>query len=141
MAATSAIADSLDRQKLHFVDVDGTRTRYYEDGAGEPLVLVHGGNFGSGYSLDCWSLNFSTLARHFRVYALDKLGQGHTDNPKDDDYTFDAVYRHFRGFLEAVGIRGMLGIPAGARSATPLARTTGDAGIYQFDAVFKRPVP
>ena len=33
------------------------RTRYYEDGQGEPLVLFHGGEFGSLYTLDSWSLN------------------------------------------------------------------------------------
>ena len=42
MAALSAIADSLDQRKLHFVDVDGIRTRYYEDGAG---VIKGGGHY------------------------------------------------------------------------------------------------
>ena len=38
----SPLVDTLDRQKIKFVDVNGVRTRYYEDGAGEPLVLIHG---------------------------------------------------------------------------------------------------
>ena len=76
--ASSAVVDTLDSQKIRFVDVDGIRTRYYEDGAGEPLVLFHGGHFGEWYSLDCWSLNLADLAKHFHVYAVDKLGQGST---------------------------------------------------------------
>ena len=32
----------------------------------------------------------------------DKLGQGHTDNPKNDDYTMRAVVQHLAGFLDAM---------------------------------------
>lgn len=126
METTGRIADSLDRSKLHYVDVDGIRTRYYEDGEGQPLLLVHGGQFGMGYSLDCWSLNLSTLAKSFHVYALDELGQGFTDNPAtDDDYTFEAVYRHFTGFVRAMGIAQ--GCFAGhSRGALPVARLALD---------------
>lgn len=92
-----------------FVDVGGIRTRYFERGEGEILVLFHGGNFGSQDAVDCaedWGLNFDGLGRHFHVYAVDKLGQGYTDNPEsDDDYTMAAVVRHAYGFLQAVGLR------------------------------------
>jgi hypothetical protein len=69
--AASTVTDTLDTTKIHWVDVDGVRTRYYEDGRGEPLVLVHGDHFGFIDSLDCWSLNFDGLAERFHVYALD----------------------------------------------------------------------
>lgn len=121
-AAGSAAADTLDPQRIRFVEVDGIRTRYYEAGAGEPLVLVHGGQFGPGYSLDSWSMNLHVLARSFHVYALDRLGQGHTDNPKSDDaYTFEALFQHFRGFLEAVGVRGAHFV-GHSRGGLPIAR-------------------
>jgi 2-hydroxy-6-oxo-6-(2'-carboxyphenyl)-hexa-2,4-dienoate hydrolase len=105
------------------------RTRYYEDGQGEPLVLVHGGQFGPGYSLDSWSLNLPVLARRFHVYALDRLGQGHTGNPRtDDDYTAEALYRHFRGFLDAAGVgpASFVGHSRGALPITRLALETPD---------------
>ena len=92
-----------------FVDVDGIRTRYFEKGAGEIVVLFHGGSFGSTTSADSaddWDLNFDGLARWFRVFAVDKLGQGYTDNPANDDYTMDAVVRHAAGTLHALGIAG-----------------------------------
>ena len=70
-----------------FIDVEGIRTRYFERGSGETVVLVHGGAFGSttgACSADDWDLNFDGLAQWFRVFAIDKLGQGYTDNPRTD---------------------------------------------------------
>lgn len=97
--------DALDRSKLRFVDVGGIRTRYYEDGEGEPLVLIHGGHFGFVDSLDTWSLNLKGLARHFRVLALDRVGQGYTGSPtRDDDYTQDFTLRHVLQWLNVVGL-------------------------------------
>ena len=99
------IADGLDLYHVRFVDVNGTRTRYYEAGTGAPLVLVHGGQFGSLYSLDCWSLNLLGLADLFHVYAFDRLGQGYTDNPASDgDYQFDTVMEHARGFRRSLDV-------------------------------------
>jgi pimeloyl-ACP methyl ester carboxylesterase len=90
--------------KGKFITIDGVKTHYYEKGRGRPLVLVHGGNFGSTASSGgavSWSLNIDGLARHHRVIAVDKLGQGYTGNPKRDaDYTMAAVVRHLGGFLE-----------------------------------------
>ncbi len=91
-----------------FIDVDGVRTRYFERGSGETVVLVHGGAFGSttgACSADDWDLNFDGLARWFRVFAIDKLGQGYTGNPKtDDDYTMHAAVHHAYATLRALGI-------------------------------------
>lgn len=91
-----------------FIDVAGVRTRYFERGEGHPLVLFHGGEFGYKPSADCaedWGLNFDGLSKWFHVYAVDKLGQGYTDNPKrDEDYTMDAVVQHAHGFLRAMGL-------------------------------------
>ena len=64
---------------------------------------------------DDWDLNFDALSEHYRVYALDKLGMGFTDNPKTDaDYTIQAQTDHVSRFLETLasarrisaGIRG-----------------------------------
>ena len=89
-----------------WVDVDGIRTRYFVAGKGEPLFLLHGGNFGQADNVDCaenWALNWEGFARSFRVFAVDKLGQGFTDNPPNDDYTIEAVVRHAQGFIRAMG--------------------------------------
>jgi pimeloyl-ACP methyl ester carboxylesterase len=97
--------DGLDLDRTRFVEADGIQTRVYEAGAGEPLVLVHGGGFGSLYSLDAWSLNLRALAQRFRVVAFDKLGQGYTGNPETDaDYTFGRLYRHAVALLERLDL-------------------------------------
>ena len=98
------VADGLDERNLRFADVAGVRTRYYEGGSGEPLVLLHGGQYGHLYSLDSWSLNLPGLERGFRVFAPDKFGQGFTPPPaRDEDYTYEALYAHTAAFLEAMG--------------------------------------
>ena len=89
-----------------FVDAAGVNTRYFEAGSGEPIVLVHGGQFGFYSSALDWSTVFDLLARDFHVYALDKIGQGYTDNPKhESDYVMETTVWHLRAFLAAVGIQ------------------------------------
>ena len=97
----------MDQRK--FIDVEGIETCYYEAGDGPPLVLFHGGNFGSDDLADCaldWGLNFDGLAERYRVIAIDKIGQGYTANPKtDDDYTMAATVGHAAATLDALGLK------------------------------------
>jgi pimeloyl-ACP methyl ester carboxylesterase len=92
-----------------FVDVDGIKTRYFEGGQGEPLILFHGGHFGANDNVDLannWDLNWPHFVKSFHVYALDKLGQGYTDLPKrDEDYTMGAVVQHGYGFIRKMGLQ------------------------------------
>ena len=91
-----------------FIDVDGIRTHYYVKGDGPPLVLIHGGAFGHPTAADSafdWSTNFDALAERYRVFAIDKLGQGYTDIPKqDEDYCMAAVVDHAAATLRALGL-------------------------------------
>ena len=110
-----------------FIDVNGIRTRYFEKGAGPIVVLFHGGHFGSHDAADCaedWNLNFDGLAQWFHVYAVDKIGQGYTDNPKrDEDYTVATVVQHAYDFLKVLGLRRVH--PVGhSRGAYLVARLT-----------------
>jgi pimeloyl-ACP methyl ester carboxylesterase len=96
----------------------------HESGDGPPLVLVHGGGFGSLYSLDCWSTVLGPLADDFHVVAFDKLGQGHTDNPPTDDgYTFETLLAHATALLDslALGPAHLVGHSMGALLATRIA--------------------
>jgi len=94
-----------------FIDVDGIRTRYFDKGSGEVLLLVHGSHFGTPDACESaldWEFNFDALARSFRVIAMDKLGQGFTDNPKTDaDYTMAATVQHAAGLLQALGLKNV----------------------------------
>lgn len=119
----------------NFVNIDGINTRYYEfgirDGEAESaIVLIHGGQFGALVSADSWNLNFEGLAEKFHVYAFDKLGMGYTDNPRsDDEYTFEALLAHARGFLSKMGLKRchIVGHSRGALLATCIALESPEA--------------
>lgn len=88
-----------------FVVVNGAKTRYFQAGSGEPLLLVGGGQFGTPSGATVWDLNFGELTAHFRVIALDKLGQGYTDNPRrPEDYVIGSAVEHLRDFVAALDI-------------------------------------
>jgi 2-hydroxy-6-oxo-6-(2'-carboxyphenyl)-hexa-2,4-dienoate hydrolase len=102
-------ADAMRESDAKYVDVNGIRTRYFEKGSGEPLVLVHGGQPTSadGTAWD-WQRNFDGLAERFHVYALDRVGQGYTGNPHaEDGYRnyYPLVVEHVWGFIQALGLK------------------------------------
>lgn len=104
--------------------VNGIRTRCLEAGHGAPMLLVHGGHFGRGGCAEDWELNFDTLSQHFKVYAIDKLGMGFTDNPlRDDDYVIDSQARHIYDFIEELGLKRvhLVGHSRGGYAVTRLA--------------------
>ena len=94
-----------------FIDVNGIRTRYLDKGQGEVLLLVHGSHMGTPDACESamdWEFNFDVLARWFRVIAMDKLGQGYTDNPKSDsDYTMAATVDHAAGLLQTLQLNNV----------------------------------
>lgn len=92
---------SIDGLEAKFVDVGGVRTRYYDNGRGEPIVLVHGGGMGGASTANNWSRNIRGLAERFRVIAVDRLAQGMTGNPKDDaDFTNQGAVSHVYQFIQ-----------------------------------------
>ena len=101
----------MQKEDGQFIDVDGIRTHYYTKGNGPPLVLIHGGAFGHPTAADSgfdWSSNFDALAERYRVFAIDKLGQGYTDIPKrDEDYCMASVVDHAAATLRALGLENV----------------------------------
>jgi pimeloyl-ACP methyl ester carboxylesterase len=92
--------------------VNGVRTRYYEMGEGDPLVLVHGGGWSGNASANVWSKSIPLFAKRFHVFASDKLGSGMTDNPQDDndlniqgevDHIYDFIRQLKLGMVHLVG--------------------------------------
>lgn len=85
------------------VTVDGLVTGYLEAGHGDPVVLLHGGEFGAGAELG-WEHTIDALARHYRVLAPDMLGFG--DSAKVIDFTDGRGMRirHIARFCEVLDI-------------------------------------
>jgi pimeloyl-ACP methyl ester carboxylesterase len=65
--------------KRRMLVVDGLATSFLEAGVGngDPLVLLHGGEFGASAELG-WERNIGTLASCHHVIAPDQLGYGQT---------------------------------------------------------------
>jgi pimeloyl-ACP methyl ester carboxylesterase len=92
-------------ENAKYVDADGIRTRYFEAGQGEPLVLIHGGSYGSFYNAEDWEHNFDGLAEHFRVIAYDRIGLGFSDNPRtDEEYVIGTSVDHAYALIRALGL-------------------------------------
>ena len=87
------------------VTVDGFVTAYLEAGAGEPVVLLHGGEFGASAEL-AWERTIGALAARYRVVAPDMLGYG--DSAKVVDFVDGRGLRirHVARFCDLLGIRG-----------------------------------
>jgi pimeloyl-ACP methyl ester carboxylesterase len=66
------------------VTIDGHRIHYYTGGSGTPIVLVHGLG---GRSEDWANLMPQLMRDHRQVYALDLLGFGQSDKPRDVAYS------------------------------------------------------
>lgn len=83
-----------------FVELEGVRVRYVDEGQGPPVVLIHG--FAS--SLETWDPVIPRLveAGH-RVVALDLRGFGWTDRPPGD-YSSEAQARLVLALMDRLGI-------------------------------------
>jgi pimeloyl-ACP methyl ester carboxylesterase len=76
---------------------------YHEAGAGDPLVLLHGGGPGAS-AWSNWKQNVAPLAAHFRVLAIDQPGYGRSDKPVIKGGMWEFYARAVRGLLDELGI-------------------------------------
>src|SRR3954465_9975745 len=63
-----------------FLEVDGVRLHYIEQGQGEPLVLIHG----NGTLIQDFTINglVARLSERFRVIVFDRPGYGYSTRPR-----------------------------------------------------------
>lgn len=85
------------------VVVDGLTTGYLEAGEGDPVVLLHGGEFGASADLG-WERTIGALAERFRVLAPDMLGYGHSAKVVDFVDGRGMRIRHVARFCEVLGV-------------------------------------
>lgn len=137
--------------------VEGLTTGYLEAGQGDPIVLLHGGEFGISADIG-WEHNIAPLAQHYRVLALDMLGFGESAKVIDFNDGRGMRIRHIARFCEAVGVEaahfvgnsmGAVNLFVDATSASPLLparsmtmicgggeiqRNKHSAALYDYDA-------
>jgi 2-hydroxymuconate-semialdehyde hydrolase len=83
--------------------VDGLVTSYLEAGQGDPVVLLHGGEFGVSAEFG-WEHNIAALAAHHRVLAPDMLGFGGTAKVVDFNDGRGMRIRHIARFCEVLDV-------------------------------------
>jgi haloalkane dehalogenase len=82
-----------------FVEVEGSRLHYIDEGEGDPILFLHG-NPTSSY---LWRNVIPHLTPYGRVIALDLIGMGRSDKP-DIEYRFFDHVRYVEGFIAALGL-------------------------------------
>jgi len=88
----------------HYVELNGLRVHYVDEGSGEPILCLHGE--------PTWSYLYrkliSPLAERHRVLAFDFVGFGRSDKLTDrKDYTFELHRKTLVGFIDALKLEGI----------------------------------
>lgn len=144
----------------HCVQVDGLRTGYLEAGTGDPVVLLHGGEFGANAEIG-WEHTIDALARRYRVLAPDMLGFGESAKVVDFTDGRGMRIRHIARFCEVMGIdsahfvgnsMGAINLLVDATSESPvlpvrsvvaicgggeIQRNEHVSALYDYDATFE----
>ena len=102
-----------------FIEIEGMRIHYRDEGAGQPLVLLHG--FGS--SLYTWDRWVRQLAGTRRLIRLDLPGFGLTGPAPDGDYSAERYVRVVAALLDSLGVErtDIAGNSMGGRTALMFA--------------------
>jgi len=80
-----------------YVQLGPTRTWYDEHGAGQPLVLMHGGSTDARF----FDGNIGALADRFHVFTPERRGHGHTPDV-EGPITYDLMTEDTIAFLDTV---------------------------------------
>jgi haloalkane dehalogenase len=91
----------------HYVEVNGARIHYVDEGAGETILCLHGE--------PTWAYLYRKmipiLARGHRVIAMDFIGFGRSDKFADPvDYTFEMHRRTIAAFIEKLDLTGITAV-------------------------------
>lgn len=139
------------------VIIDGLTTGYLEAGDGDPVVLLHGGEFGASAELG-WEHTIGALAEHYRVLAPDMLGFGESAKVVDFNDGRGMRIRHLARFCAELGVSsahfignsmGAINLLVDLTSPTPrlpvrslvavcgggeIQRNEHSAALYDYDA-------
>ena len=97
MPSRHAFADEYPFES-NFLDLDGLRYHYIDEGQGESLLLVHGNPTWSF----AWRNFVKALSRDYRVLAVDHIGCGYSDKPQDYPYVLKQHVDNLQRFVEAL---------------------------------------
>lgn len=117
--------------KSHYLDLNGLKYHYLDEGSGEPVVMVHGNPTWSFYYRNL----VTALRNNYHVVAPDHIGCGLSDKPADSYYSFTLQRRvdDLERLLDQLNIRnnitlvlhdwgGMIGMAYASRHPERIAR-------------------
>jgi haloalkane dehalogenase len=84
-----------------FVEVDGLRIHYREEGTGDVVLLLHGWPTSSFLYRNI----IGKVGETHRTIAIDLPGFGASDKPLDASYSFGFYAGVLEGFLDALGVK------------------------------------
>ncbi len=87
-----------------FIEIKGHKLHYIDEGKGDTFLFLHG-NPTSSY---LWRNVMRYVKPAGRIIALDNIGFGKSDKPKDLDYTFQTHYEYVDGFINAMGLKDII---------------------------------
>jgi pimeloyl-ACP methyl ester carboxylesterase len=85
-----------------FLEIGPHRLHYVDEGAGPPLLFVHGNPTWSFY----WRNLILGLRGNFRCVAIDHIGCGLSDKPQNYDYTLARRIEDLCAFVERLDLSG-----------------------------------
>src|ERR1700722_1930807 len=86
-----------------FLELDGLRYHYVDEGHGDPVVMLHGNPTWSFYYRNL----IKALSADYRCIAPDHIGCGLSDKPDDSRYEYTLSRRadDLEALLESLGVR------------------------------------
>jgi len=112
----------------HYHDLGGVRYHYVDEGAGEPVLFVHGNPTWSF----AWRHFVRELSATHRALAVDHVGCGLSDKPADYPYTLAQHIANLESFVTGLDLRnvtlvahdwgGAIGLGVAARQQERFAR-------------------
>ncbi len=104
-----------------FLDINGKKLHYVQDGSGIPIVLLHG----NGENLTIFRESIELLRQTFTVYAVDMAGHGKSSYSGEMHY--DALADDIYGLIRALNLK------------KPLLYGFSDGGIVGLILAIKYP--
>jgi pimeloyl-ACP methyl ester carboxylesterase len=86
-------------ERSGYVEAAGTRLYYEIHGAGQPLLLLHGG-LGSS---DHFAASVPHFAKRYRVILVDRRGHGRSPDTSEP-FSYSAMAKETKAFLDAIGV-------------------------------------
>lgn len=85
----------------HYLEVEGGKIHYVDEGQGEVILCVHGN--------PTWSFYYRNIVNRFkedhRVIAIDHMGCGLSDKPQKYEYTLDNHIKNLIALIEKLNLK------------------------------------